>query len=149
MKRRIKRFLQVSEGIDPIQERKSQKAKMTIEQAIEVFLEKRRVWGFRKKRPSLAIFEMICCLFCLRQIPRPSGAQKLLLVLRQKLKKPPIAAKQLLTYVKQLFQFLEDREIVDINPIASLKASSIHVAGPQKGLADEKNVIGCCAMKKL
>ena len=35
-----KALLQVSEGIDPIQERKSQKAKMTIEQAIDVFLEK-------------------------------------------------------------------------------------------------------------
>ena len=132
-----KALLQVSEGIDPIQERKSQKAKMTIEQAIEVFLEK-SASGLSQEKAIARYLRDDMLPFLSTTDPKAVRRPEIIACVEAKAQKTPIAAKQLLTYIKQLFQFLEDREIVDINPIASLKASSIHVAGRKKGLPMKK-----------
>ena len=70
--------------------------------------------------------------------PKAVRRPEIIACVEAKAQKTPIAAKQLLTYIKQLFQFLEDREIVDINPIASCEGLKHPCCGPQKGLADEK-----------
>ncbi|MDA1294360.1 MAG: site-specific integrase [Proteobacteria bacterium] len=132
-----KALLLVAEGKDPISERKSRKAKMTIEQAIDMFLEL-KISGLSQEKAAARYLRVDMLPFLSTSDPKAVRRPEIIACVEAKAKKTPTAAKQLLTYIKQLFQYLEDREIVDINPIASLKASSIHVAGRKKGIPINK-----------
>jgi len=132
-----KALLKISEGINPIAERKLARTQLTMGEAVRKFLEI-RVSGLSQEKAIVRYLEQDMLPFLLTNDPKAVRRAEIIACVEAKAKETPIAARQLLTYIKQLFQFLEDREIVEINPVASLKASSIHVAGRKKGIPVKK-----------
>ena len=82
-----------------------QKAKMTIEQAVEEFLEK-SVSGLSQEKAIARYLRVDMLPFLSTTDPKAVRRPEIIACVEAKAQKTPIAAKQLLTYVKQLFQFL-------------------------------------------
>jgi integrase len=123
----------VETGVDPIRERNAQKLHVTLNDIIDRFLEF-KVSGLSQEKAIARYLKTDLVGHLQVSDPKQITKKDLIDCIEAKAQMTPTAARQLLVYVKQLFQFMEDREYIDSNPAASIQSSRVYVKGRKHGL---------------
>jgi len=115
---------EIDSGADPIQQRRDRQAESTVADVTERYCRARvdHLATARKVRAMLK--RHLLAEMGQRKITAVRRADVIELVERIASKHPREAGK-VLAYVKQVFEFAEDREIIENNPVGTLKASKI------------------------
>ena len=135
-----KQLLQnIDRGIDPLTEKNERRKDPTISKVIEEFIEK-HVSGLSSHKTVSSYLRQELGAKIGRLKPRDISRLVILELIEVKAEKAPIAARQLLIYAKQLFEFCVEREYLETNPNSGLKPKMVKVAGKKNPLVQIKRL---------
>jgi len=118
----------IDRGVDILEQRRSERAEPTVSDVCDRFLRAKRAGGMKSVDDLDALFRLYLL---------PSLGQKRIASVRRRdvialvedvAERAPRQASMLLAYIKQLVAWAEDREIIEANPVATLRAEKVSPA---------------------
>ncbi len=133
-------------GVDILEQRREEKAEPTVADVAERFLRTKRDRKSHREIEAVLRNHLLPAIGKLKI--RDVRRRAVIAPLEALAESRPRQAGILLTYVKQLFSYAEDREIIDASPVASLKAGTLGkgLTSRQRGRvlsADEIRALWC------
>lgn len=133
---------QIDKGSDPLELESARRNELTVSSAVEQYLDKRGLTSDDTKVISAKTMIRLLRKDFAELMPNKKlkdvRKSDIYDAVERKAAKTPTAARHLLVYVKGMFDWFADREVIDNNPAASIKPQKISVNGKENALKATK-----------
>lgn len=116
--------MRVDQGVDPMQQRRGERQEITVAQAVERFCAARVDQMIRGAEVRRYFERDLLPEMGKRQLRNIKRADIIALI-EDKAAKAPRAAALLLSHIRLLFAYAEDRELIELSPVTGIKAARI------------------------